>query len=64
MMIFNLGVVSLRSQTNDMQRMNNSEMSTQNIPNLHVGSLDENELKRINADDSKYHVCYTDDNES
>ena len=34
------------------QKMNNSEISTQNISNLHVCSLDDNESKLINADKS------------
>ena len=44
--------------------MNDSEMSTQNIPNLHVCPSDENESKRINADEREskrviVNVCYS-----
>ena len=43
------------------QNMNNSDMSTQEIPNLHVYSLDEGESKSINAEERKLHVYYTDE---
>ena len=46
------------------QNMNNSEMSTQNIPNLYVCSLDEIESKRINAEESESHVYSTGESKS
>ena len=40
MMRFNFHVGSVRTKTTNTQNMNNYEMITQNIPNLHVCSLD------------------------
>ena len=45
------------------QNMNNSDMSTQEIPNLHVYSLDEGESKSINAEERKLYVCNKEKNE-
>ena len=44
--------------------MNSYEMSTQNIHNVHVYSSDEIESKRINTEESKFHVYYKDRSES
>ena len=43
MMILNLHAGPVRTQMINTQRMNNSEMSTQNTPNLHVCYLDNSE---------------------
>ena len=43
MMIFNMGVVSIRTQMTSTQKMNNSKRITQNIPNLHFCSSNESE---------------------
>ena len=45
MMISNLRFVPVRTQITNMKKMNNSDMNTQNIPNLHVRSLDESKSK-------------------
>ena len=41
MMIFNMCIFPVRIQMTNTQNMNNSEMSTQNIPNFQVCSSDE-----------------------
>ena len=43
MMRFNMRVGPVRTQMTNVQKMNNSEMSTQNNPNLHVCYTDESE---------------------
>ena len=54
----------VRTQMTNTQKMNIYETNTQNIPNLHVCSSEESELKRINADKTLSHVCSTDKSES
>ena len=61
-MKFNMRVVPVITQNIIMQNMNNSDMSTQKIPNLHVCYLDERESKRINVDKSESNVCSIDKN--
>ena len=46
------------------QKMNNSEKSTQNFPNLHVYSSDESESKIIDADENKLYAYSTEESES
>ena len=58
-MIFNILVGPVRTQMTNTEKTNKSEMSTQNIPNLHVCSLDDSESKRINADKSDWYVYST-----
>ena len=41
MMRFNMRVVPVRTQMTNTQKKNNSEMSTQKIPNSHIYYLDE-----------------------
>ena len=64
MMIFNMSVGPLITQMTNAEAMNNYEMSTQNITNLHVCSLDDTESKRINTDEDESHVCSTENKES
>ena len=63
-MIFNMCIFPVRIQMTNTQNMNNSEMSTQNIPNLRVCSFNKRESKRINEDERKLHICSTDQIES
>ena len=49
MMKFSMHVSPVRTQMANRQKMNNSYMSSQNIPNLHVCYSDESESKSINA---------------
>ena len=60
-MIFNIHVGPVRTKMINTQKMNNSEMSTQNIPNLRVCYLDEIESKGISVDEVLLHVCYMDE---
>ena len=53
MMRFNICVGPVRTKMTNTQKMNHSEMSTQNIHNLNVWYSDESKSKRINADESK-----------
>ena len=64
MMIFNRRVGPVITQMNNTQKMKNSEMITQNIPNLHVCHLEENESKMINRSESKLYVCSTENNKN
>ena len=48
----------------NVQKMNNSETSTQNIPNSHVCSLDNSEPKMTNTEKNESHVFSTEKNES
>ena len=57
---FNIRVGPVRTQTTNMQKMINSEMNKQNIPNLYICSLDKSESKRINTEERESHVCSTD----
>ena len=50
----------VRTQITNTEKMNNSEMSMQNIHKFYVCSSDEKESKRNNADESKLHVYSTD----
>ena len=59
---FHFGPV--RTHMTNTQKMNISEMNTQNIPTLHVCSLDDSESKSINMDKTLSHVCSTDKSES
>ena len=61
---FNMCVGPVRTQMTNTKSMNNSDMSTQKIPNLHVCSLNDSESKRINADKIESHACSTDKNET
>ena len=59
---FNICVSPVRTQMTNTQKMNNDEISTQNIPNLHVCYLEKVKSKRINAENSESHDCYMDKN--
>ena len=61
---FNMCVGPVRMQMTNTQKINNSETSTKNIPNLHVCYLDKGESKSINGDKSEAHGCYTGERES
>ena len=52
-------VCPLRMKMTNTQKMNCFETSTQNIPNLHVCSLESSESKRIKANKSLLHVYST-----
>ena len=41
MMRLNYHVVHVRTQMTNTQKMNNSDMSTQNIPNVHISSTED-----------------------
>ena len=56
---FNSHVEPVRTQMTYMQKMNISEMNTQNIPNLYVCSFYKSESKGIIADENLLQVCYT-----
>ena len=60
MLRFNICVRPVRTKITNTQNMNNSEMSTQKIPNLRVCSFNKRESKRINEDERKLHICSTD----
>ena len=64
MMKLNLRVGPVRMQITNSQKINISEMNTQKIPNSHVCSLDEIKSKRINANETVWHVCSMDNRES
>ena len=64
MLIFNMRVGPVRLKMPNMQKKNNSEMSSQIIPNFHLFSSWKSESKGINADEIFLHVCYTDKSES
>ena len=51
-------------QTNNTQKMNNSEMIKQNTHNLHVCSMENIRSKRIKADKRKSHIFSTNKSES
>ena len=53
MMRFNLRIGHVITQITNAKKMNNSDRSTQKIPNSYVFSLDENKSKSINADKSE-----------
>ena len=57
-------VEPVRTKMTNTQKMNNYEMSTQSIPNLHVCSLDEIKSKIIYEDNREMCVCSIDKNES
>ena len=57
MTTFNMRAGPVRTQTTNIQNMNNSNTSAQNILNLHVCSLDKRKLKFIKAEESLSHVC-------
>ena len=59
---YHVGLVIM--QISNTQKLNISEINTQNIPNYHVCSLDERESKSINTDKILSHVCSTDKRKS
>ena len=61
MMRFNMRVGSVITKMTNMQKMNNYEMNTQNIPNSDFCSSYESDSKILNLDKNKLHVCYTDE---
>ena len=63
-MIFNMRIGPVRMQMTNTQKMNNTEMSMQKIPNLHVCYLDEIKSKGINVNESLSHVCSMDERKS
>ena len=63
MMRFNMCNGPARTQMNTTQKMNNSEISMQNIPNLQGFSSDESKSKEINVDKSLSHFYFTDKSE-
>ena len=66
MMRSNLHIGPVRMKMNNIQNMNNYEMSMKNIPISHVYSLGKNKLKRINVNTSEpesniVNACYSDE---
>ena len=61
MMRFNMRFFPVIMQMTNTQKMNNSDIITQNITNLHVCSLYESKSKWINADEIELHICSTDE---
>ena len=64
MIRLNSHVGPVRTQMNNTQKMNHSEMSTQNIPNLRVCYMEEIKLKIIKVDKSELCVYSMDKSES
>ena len=64
MMRKNSHVGHVKTIKTNTQKMNISEMNTQNIPNYYVYSSDESKSKRINADKTLLHVYSTEERES
>ena len=64
MIRLNSHVGPVRTQISNAQKMNHSEMSTQNIPNEYVYSLYDSGKKSRYADESESHVCSTNEKES
>ena len=60
----NLHVGPVRTQMNNTQKMNNSDMSIKNNPNSHVCSTEEIKSKGIKVYKSESHICSTDKSES
>ena len=63
-MRFNVRISPVRTQMTNTQKMNNYEMSTQNIPNSQVYYLEKKESKGINTNKILSRVCSTDESES
>ena len=63
-MRLNLYIGPVRTQMTNTQKMNIYEMNTQNIPNSHVFSLEDNKSKNFHADETLLSVFSTDKSES
>ena len=64
MIRFNFHVGPVRTQMTKTQRMNNSDMSKKNIPNLRIYYMGKSESKRIKGNESKSRIHSTDKSES
>ena len=64
MMRLNLHIGPVKTKITSTQKMDISEMNTQQIPNFHVCSSDGSKSKRINADKTLSYVCSMDKRKS